>query len=242
MTRSKATLLRRSGVALYNVADLIDWSPTSIFQVGVGHMSQEVMVFQEAWPEAKLVGFEPHPDLFQLIQDYPGYPGKLINKALGRYKQNVMLCWKSAHQDGAFVCFGSDLNEGGDLKRADVEMDTLDNYHSENIWRLPGERTLLWLDCEGSELDVLIGGESFVECVDVVNIELTGKPPYSGWPEPVIVNRWLLDHGFLLQYIHTQRTSSGQVDAIYVRPELFKPEYCCCPLMVEEWRKSKGIA
>ena len=45
MTRSKATLLRRSGVALYNVADLIDWSPTSIFQVGVGHMSQEVMVF-----------------------------------------------------------------------------------------------------------------------------------------------------------------------------------------------------
>jgi len=232
--RSKTTLLRRSGVALYNVADVLDWFPTMIIQAGVGQHGQEVAVFKEAWPKARLIGFEPHPEIFKQIQEHPGYPGTLHNKALGRCKQTVGLFWKSGHMDGASVYASASGTD--DLKQAEVEMDTLDNCFCGKAIN----QTLLWLDCEGSELDVLIGGEDSIQYVDVVNVELTGKPPRYGWPDPCEVNRWLLDHGFLLQYIHTQRTSSGQVDAIYVRPKLFKPEYCCCPLMVEEWRKEHG--
>jgi len=228
--RSKATLLRRSGVALYNVANLLGWTPTVIFQVGIGRYCKEVDVFREAWPEAELIGFEPHPEIVYQMQNYPGL---LVRKALGRRKGQARLFWDPAHLDGASVC-GDPSNDR--LEEADVEIDTLDNYHAKVAWKRAGDRVLLWLDCEGSELDVLIGGEKFMPCVDVVNVELTGNPPRPGWPEPVVVNRWLLDHSFVLQYVHTQRASAGQVDAIYVRPELFKPEYCCCPLMVEEWR------
>ena len=234
--RSKATLLRRSGVALYNVANLLDWSPTAILQVGVGHYSKEVEVFREAWPEAMLIGFEPHPETIRLIRNYPGL---LICKALGRHEGNVRLFWNVGHKDGASV-----YNEVGltdEPKWIDVEISTLDNCCNEDVRFQSGERTLLWLDCEGSELDVLIGGEQFVVNVNVINVELTGKSSRPGWPDPVRVNRWLLDHGFLLQYVHTQRVASGQVDAIYVRPELFRPEYCCCPLMVEEWRRYAPI-
>jgi len=229
--RSKATLLRRSGVALYNVANLLEWAPTAILQVGVGYYSKEVEVFKEAWPEAKLIGFEPHPETIRLMQ---GYPGLLICKALGRYKGSVRLFWDASHKDGASVHSKAQVDT---LKWVDVEIDTLDNRCIEDVRFQSSERILLWLDCEGSELDVLIGGEKFVVNVNVINVELTGKPSRPGWPDPVEVNRWLLDHGFLLQYVHTQRVASGQVDAIYVRPELFRPEYCCCPLMVEEWRK-----
>ena len=231
MTRSKATLLRRSGVALYNVANLLDWSPTVIFQVGIGRYCKEVEVFREAWPEADLVGFEPHPEIVYQID----YPGLLMRKALGQREGKARLFWNPGHLDGASIHKDATQEH---LEEIDVEIDTLDGYDRKVAWRRSTDRVLLWLDCEGSELDVLIGGEKkFIQQVDVINIELTGKPPNPDWPEPTAVNRWLLDHGFLLQYVHTQRTSSGQVDAIYVRPELFRPEYCCCPLMVEEWRK-----
>jgi len=231
MTRSKSTLLRRSGVALYNVANLLGWSPTVIYQVGIGCYYKEVEVFREAWPEADLIGFEPHPEIVHRIQNYPGL---LIRKALGRCKGRTRLIWDPAHLDGASI-YDDPTNDR--LEGTIVEIDTLDNYHAKVAWKRSDDRVLLWLDCEGSELDVLIGGEKFVSNVDVINVELTGNPPRSGWPEPVEVNRWLLERDFLLQHIHTQRTTAGQVDAIYVRPELYKSKYCCCPLMVEEWKK-----
>ena len=229
--RSKATLLRRSGVALYNVANLLGWTPTVIFQVGIGRYCKEVDVFREAWPEAELIGFEPHPEIVYQMQDYPGL---LIRKALGCTTGRVKLFWDPAHMDGASV-YGDPTNKR--LEETEVEIDTLNDYDNKVNWKRDGDRVLLWLDCEGSELEVLEGGKAFVVQVDVINVELTGKPSRLGWPDPVAVNRWLLDHGFLLQYVHTQRIASGQVDAIYVRPVLFRPEYCCCPLMVEEWRK-----
>ena len=230
MTRSKATLLRRSGVALYNVANSLGWSPTVIFQAGVGRYCKEVEVFREAWPDADLIGFEPHPEIAKSI-DYR--PGLLIGKALARNVGWTKLFYDPAHVDGASV-YGDPSNDR--LQEIAVEVNTLDNYHAKASWKRDGDRVLLWLDCEGSELDVLIGGEKFVLQTDVINVELTGKPSRPGWPDPVEVNRWLLNHGFLLQYVHTQRTAIGQLDAIYVRPKLFRPEYCCCPLMVEEWR------
>lgn len=237
--RSKATLLRRSGVALYNVANLLEWSPTMIFQVGVGHYCKEVEVFREAWPDAKLIGFEPHPETARLIQCYPGL---LIRMALGRREGKIRLYWSAGHMDGASIY--NETSEALEWVNVKINtLDNLDNHIDSNIQKQDGDwdRVLLWLDCEGSELDVLVGGKEFIIDVDVINVELTGKPSRPGWPDPVEVNRWLLNRGFLFQYVHTQRTASGQVDAIYVRPELFRPEYCCCPLMVEEWRRQNEV-
>lgn len=231
--RSKTSLLRRSGVALYNVAQLLEWSPTLIVQAGVGHYCKETEVFREAWPEASLIGFEPHPEVCHRL-DHEKFPGLLVRQALGRRVGWAKLFFDPAHVDGASVY---DDSSNCRLQEVEVKITTLDEYYNNMDCPRPDDRALLWLDCEGGELDVLIGGERFVERVDVINVELTGKPPRPGWPEPVAVNRWLLDRGFLLQYAHTQRTTSGQVDAIYVRPKLFRPEYCPCPLQVEAWRK-----
>lgn len=231
--RSKTSLLRRSGVALYNVANQLGWSPTMIFQVGIGCYYKEVEVFQEAWPEADLIGWEPFPSVVQLRD----YPGLLVRKALGRHVGKVRLFWDPAHVNGASI-YHDPTNPR--LESAEVEMDVLDNYYDKIAWKQADERPLLWLDCEGSELDVLVGGEKFVSEIDVINVELTGRPLRASWPSAVMVNRWLLDHGFLLQFVHTQRMASSQVDAIYVRPNLFLPEYCCCPLQVEAWYATEG--
>jgi len=228
--RSKQSLMRRSGIAVYQVVELLEWKPTVILQVGVGQYAKEIDVFTEAWPEADLIGFEPHPDIVRRIE----YPGLIVRKALGRYIGWAKLFYDPAHIDGGSVYTDP---TSGRLQEIDVEIDTLDNYYHGTKWYREDDRVLLWLDCEGSELDVLVGGETSIEQVQMINVELTGKVSRPGWPDPIIVNRWLLGHGFLLQFVHTQRIAIGQYDAIYVRPELFRPEYCSCPLQVEAWRK-----
>jgi len=221
-------LLRRSGVAVVHIAKLLEWEPTVIFQVGIGNRHGEVEVFKEVWPKVELIGWEPHPDIFAGLEDYPGL---VHREALSNWTGKSQLFYQQHYVGGASL-FGKD-----GLQSVDVDVTTLDDIYAGLKWRRAGDRVMLWLDCEGSELNALKGGEEFVRDVDVINVELTGVPLTPGWPEPVEVNRWLLDHGFLLQYIHTHRSTSGQNDVVYVKPKLFRPEFCSCPLQVELYKR-----
>jgi len=221
-------LLRRSGIAVVLVAELLEWEPTVIFEVGIGVKHPEVDIFRHAWPTVDIIGFEPHPGIALGIKKFPGLLHRI---ALGRKPGQGTLYYSPNHRDGASL-FAGDPN----LESADVEIDSLDNLYGNLNWKRKDDRVLLWMDCEGSELDVLIGGEDFVKDVDVINVEMTGVPLRRGWPDPVEVNRWLLDHGFWLQFIHTHRITSGQNDVVYVKSGLFRPEYCSSPLQVEQWR------
>jgi len=223
-------LLRRSGIAVALIAELIEWEPDLVVQVGIGHFWKEVEVMQEAWPRVKFVGFEPHPVLLE--NDIRGkYPGLLHEMALGEKKDKRILWYDNTFMEGASLFSGGKAGQG-----AAVDVQRMDD-----VLALEGnDKTLYWIDCEGSELSVLKGSVEFLNKVDVINIELTGNPPRPGWPSPVGVNRWLLDHGFVSQYIHTHRCSSGQNDMVYVKPHLFRPEFCSCPLQVEDYFRRYG--
>ena len=224
-------LLRRGGVAVTLIAKLLEWEPTVIFQVGIGNRHGEVEVMKAAWPDVEFVGWEPHPEIVDGLKDYPGL---VHREALSNWMGKSQLFYEQRYLGGASL-YGM---EG--LSSVDVDVTMLDAIYAGLKWRRPNDRVMLWLDCEGSELNALRGGEEFVRGVDVVNVELTGVPHTPGWPAPVEVNRWLLDHGFLLQYIHTHRCTSGQNDMVYVKPELFRPEYCSSPLQIEDHRRRFG--
>ena len=222
-------LQRRSGVAVVLVAELIDWKPDLVVQVGIGHFWKEVAVMQEVWPDVRFIGFEPHLDILKELRGK--YPGLVYETALGEDAGRQKLWYNSRFKEGAslFPGKGADRCMEVTVRRMDQFVDDIEET-----------RILYWIDCEGSELSVLKGSTEFLKGVDVVNIELTGNPPRPGWPSPVEVNRWLLDHGFVSQYIHTHRSSSGQNDMVYVKPHLFRPEFCSCPLQVEDFHRRYG--
>lgn len=223
-------LLRRSGVALVNIADLLDWQPDVIYQVGVGMHSEETDVMKEAWPNAKFIGFEPHPASFRGRKE--NYPGILFPVALGAEEGNRELHFRKRHKDGAtFFPF-----EGQSEGRCEVVVSVLDDFVGNMRSFKPNDMVLLWLDCEGSELDVLLGAKKFLPWVDVVNVEMTAKPRSEEWCSQIEVHDKLVREGFFRQWIHTQRSCIGQYDAIYVRPEHFRSEYCCDP---EEVKRAK---
>lgn len=217
-------MVRRSGISVCLIADLIQWIPDLVCQVGVGCNPEETAVFLDAWPNVTIIGFEALPDCYKSAK--ATYPGALINLAVGQeVKADVPIWTPPRHKDGSSL-FEPNL-EG--CRQTTTDMTTLDVYFPQGPLT---SRTLLWLDCEGSELDVLKGAPNFLSHVQVVNVEMTAKPIGANWCDSNQVHDFLMAAGFKRQWVHTQRTSAGQCDGIYVRPEIFRPEFCCCPCQI----------
>jgi FkbM family methyltransferase len=172
-----------------------------------------------------LIGYEANPTVMNKYKDYPGHA---INQAIYSDERELELHWRKKHRDGS-----SFFIEDGEASMM-VKTKSLDQLHQNKP--AAGEHVLFWLDCEGAELEVLHGAEQFIKGVEMVNIEMTSKPRGSQWCDHVDVHDWLTSHGFVRQWVHTQRQSIGQVDGLYVRPWMWKEEYCCCPMTVARMR------
>lgn len=219
-----SALMRRSGIASVHISKLIGWNPSTVIQAGVGFNYQEIDCIKEQWPDVCFLGFEPNVRVFNKIKET--YPGTLVNKAIGDKVEQSTLYYRQRHKDGSTLNKLHDV-EGATTLETKVFVSTfdteMDDIHSCN------KPILLWLDCEGNELKALRGGRNFIKYIDMVNVEMTGKPPGVGWCKPWEVHKKLVDYGFVLQYIHTFRSSAGQYDAVYVRPEMFHLEYSNSP-------------
>jgi FkbM family methyltransferase len=223
-----SSILRRSGVAVGQITEFLGWKADKVFIVGVGLNHKEAHVMKDGWElgPQDIVGFEPHPGIFKKID----FPGILYKVGMGSTVGKATLYSRRSHKDGSTLYpFKDDANVGV----CEVDVSTLDYFLSQGKdgfrpEQLLDQRVLLWLDCEGHELEVLKGAEKFLRHVDVINTEMTMKPSCEGWCDPLELHRYLKKVGFRHQSIHTNRSSAGQSDHIYVRPRLWKREYCCC--------------
>lgn len=215
----------RSGEAVVRFCDHLQWSPSLVFQAGVG-LGGELTPMLKAWPDCRYVGCEPHPRIFE---NWVGrYPGELHQLALGECAEIRSLNCKRGHMDGSSLFTFTEA----EFDQVEVKQLPLRNFGPQ----LKGEEVLLWLDCEGAELDVLRGAAPAIHSVKMVNVEMTGIPPALGWCSPLSVHRMLCELGFFRMWQHTNRSVRGQYDAIYVRRDLFRPEYCSAPEEIERWK------
>jgi hypothetical protein len=80
------------------------------------------------------------------------------------------------------------------------------------------EIDLMWLDAQGSELNILKGLGEKIGRVKVVQCEVEFKEIYAGqplWPE---INEFMVEHGFQLHGIYDPNEWFG--DAIFVNSNL----------------------
>ncbi len=199
--------------------------PDCIFTVGLGH-GGEIGQLEEVWPDAKYFACEPHPGL---INNAIGqYPGTLFPFAIGREDGETTLYHKRRH-----ICGSSLFNRRmrGD-KKITVQRRTLDSLLRDHG---PfGEYILLWLDCEGSELDALDGGEKFLDSVPWINLEMSVRPVRPGWPDHFQVHSFLSKAGFFRMNTHShvwnyEGGENFSYDALYVRPGCINWNQVSCP-------------
>ncbi len=221
-----SSIKRRSGTAVVEFCKLMEWAPDMVFQVGIGQIYEEVDAFQKQWPDMKFVGCEPYLQLVKSIKRK--YPGLVMPIAVSKeWASEVLLYIKSKHKNGSSLFDHNARNPRNVYDTILVQSHSL-NWIKKNCPEPLGKNMLLWLDCEGSELDVLLQCNDFMPDVNMINVEMTCIPLGAGWCRAIDVHRKLHELGFAQAWCHTNRIHAAQFDAIYVRREMLKPELCMC--------------
>lgn len=214
-------IFRRSGNAVVEYLNHLGWKPLHVIMVGVGGHHEEVQVMREAWAaDFELYGFEANPLIFKDLQQ--NFPGFAYHYAVGNSDAaKVPVYFKGNWKDGTTTVPQSDSWNCELVPAVRLDRAPLPSFNS--------AEGLLWLDCEGGELNALVGGQQFIaDHIKVINCEMTGRPTVGGWPTAQAVHYWLISHGFYQAWTHTIRPRLSQFDAIYLRGDLFDPSLTCC--------------
>jgi FkbM family methyltransferase len=164
------------------------------------HRGGDTRHFAELWPQGRIYALEPIPGPFSELRDstsqFPNVTAERL--ALGTADGSATMWVSSGASDGS-----SSLREPtGHLvdhpdvafeERVDVEVVTLDSYAAR---RGLDRVDLMWLDLQGSELDVLSASPRILARTTAIITEVFFKELYEGAPLWPAVREWFESQGF----------------------------------------------
>ena len=142
-------LLRRGKKAEYYVPPAL--RPKIILDIG-SNIGASILYFHRQFPDAKIFGFEPHPDTFRVLQKNVAHlPGVTVsNYGLGATHQRIAVQADEVHF-GGFNTRGRFKDRGFPATPVECEVRRLDDVLREiGITQVD----LIKIDCEGSEADI----------------------------------------------------------------------------------------
>ena len=142
-------LLKGGRKAEYYVPPAI--RPRTILDIG-SNIGASIIYFHHRFPDAKIFGFEPHPDTFRILkQNVADLPGVTVFKyGLGASQQRLAVRADKVNY-GAFNTRGRFKDRGAPAAPVECEVRRLDEVLRElGITQVD----LLKIDCEGAEGDV----------------------------------------------------------------------------------------
>ncbi len=142
-------LLRRGTKAEYYVPPGL--KPKTIVDIG-SNIGASIIYFHRQFPEARIFGFEPHPDTFQILEKNVGHlPGvRVFNYGLGATNERIVVAADKVHF-AQFRTRGQFKDKGYPISPIECEVRRLDDVLRE----IGVEQVdLIKTDCEGAEADV----------------------------------------------------------------------------------------
>jgi 2-O-methyltransferase len=203
LKRLHAQTLRRMGIRPGEVPksyfrSLLPLDPV-VVEAGA-HAGTDTVGLARAWPGGHVHAFEPVPSLFTRLVDRTSSMKNVscYQLALGGAVTTSDMHVSGGESDGS----SSLLSPSGHLEehplvtfdaRIAVSVTTL------NAWAVAAgvpRVDFLWLDLQGSELDVLKAGDVLLRTVSVVYAEVSLKPMYDSAPLYPEVRSWMEGAGF----------------------------------------------
>ncbi|HYE48435.1 MAG TPA: FkbM family methyltransferase [Azospirillaceae bacterium] len=216
----------RHGVAasLEGRAVLRDLEVGLVIDAGAHH-GQFSLLAAALWPQAEIHAFEPQPDAARrFMAVFAGDRRVHLHRcALGAADGTAALT-VSRRSDNSSLLPPSpaqiDFAPGtGPAGRIDVPLRRLDGVLS--VHDLAGRPTLLKIDVQGSELEVLRGAEGLLGAVDHVYAEVSFLPLYEGQPLADSIVAFLAGHGLRMAGIggvaRDRRERCVQADFLFAR-------------------------
>lgn len=179
---------------------------------GGANVGQFARAAAETWPDARVVSFEPLPDVAETLRRNVGGRVEAIEAALG----------KTA---GTTTFFRTDYTLASSVLRPDdpsatpltVRLTTLDEALDASTLARP---LLLKLDLQGYELEALRGGPNVLEQADAVLLETPFRVSYDGEPLFREILAFMEDAGFVFLRpldVWDDGHEIRQMDALFVR-------------------------
>lgn len=192
-----------------------------IIDVGA-HAGEFALAAMLVFPECKKsISFEPQPDVAKRCKDkLKLFPvAKIEQLALGSEvcKKNFYI--SSFTPDSSFFETADKKSSTNDLKILEVSVKPLDDFvfDSSDV-----KCTLLKLDCQGFEMEVLKGSQKTLENVDVILVEILFAQVYAGQCSFQQIHSILIDMGFYFGGPYCtmfDKTLHGvkQIDAVFFK-------------------------
>jgi FkbM family methyltransferase len=200
--------------------------PKVILEIGSRDLDQSIQ-FSQAFPEARVIAFEPNPEMIPLCRDKSkSYP-------------NIEFCDYAISDTDSIVDFyitDSRLNAGASsmLEPIDRGMKLHEGPHPLLYWKkvtgIQSRRLdnilseigvtsvdIIWLDVQGVELRALKGMGNFLNDVKMIHTEAAPTAYYKGHDLKNELEQFLTEQGFDYKFIPAGGHLYGEGDLICVR-------------------------
>jgi FkbM family methyltransferase len=220
---------------LLHLEPLLDFSEIrTVIDVGAAH-GWESRNMARVFTNARVHGFEPTPEHFSYcIKHFDSLDEDLRSRI-------TIDCFALNDRDGPISFFPLDesraasKNTGVASKYEMIDPNvfphemniqkriTVPSARMDTICRIRGlEPDIIWMDAQGSELDVLRGSEDSLRTVKAILTEVGVTPYYQGQSLKPEIDAFLESHGFV-EMVSARKHSTHEMDTIYVRRELLGP-------------------
>lgn len=189
--------------------------PGPVVHVGA-HLGEEAQAYERFgfgpvfWIEAN------HEKLPQLRENVKPYDGIVIGALVSDAVKTLTFHLASNGQSSSYYELGTHATQHPDVTyvgERTLESTTLDELMYAG--RIGSLASLLAMDVQGAELDVLRGATMFLERVQACYLEVNTDDVYRGCAQEPEVTSWLAAHGFTKRM--QQMTPHGWGDAVYLR-------------------------
>jgi FkbM family methyltransferase len=165
---------------------------------------RETVQFAKFWPTAKIMAYEPVPELYNnIVNTVAGYKNiQIQNKALSDHNGITKIISfsidENSHGSSSILEpeLQSTLNSKIDFKRVfEVECVTLEESYIKSKFDLVD---VLWLDVQGMELRVLMASRDILKKIILCHIEISRVPLYKNSNSFNEINNFMINHNFSL--------------------------------------------
>jgi FkbM family methyltransferase len=169
------------------------YTPATIVDVGLGAGWPELYIWLWLYPDAKIVGADPRGRRHRGLKNVQYFRGLIVGDETVKESS---FCWKCR----SAKCYLQEEHKPHAIIENHVM--TLDQLVADSP-----PPYFLWVDVEGSELEVLRGGEKMLSQTRWINIEVRDWGPTANATD---IPRWMAEHGYDLALQH-----QNTVDCLY---------------------------
>lgn len=206
----------RNMKSCYEHLKSLNFYPKTIIDVGVASGTPEL---SSTFPKSFFYLIEPLSHFKNANMNFlKTHTGELVSAAAGKISGNTQINVHDDHLEGSSILQEA-MGEKADGHKEFVKIITLDSIFVDKKLETP---TLLKIDVQGTELDVLRGFKKHIKLVDVIVLEASAFKFMKGSPEIYDIISFMKNYEFVVYDIvigwyRPLDNALGQIDIFFVK-------------------------